>query len=321
MLHLRIVCGRHETGGVVDVLTGHPGIAHLTVDEGVAREPAGDVVQALVARESAADVLDEMERRGVPHSGQVSLHPLEALLSETADAAARAAPGEAADAVIWDELVDTTGEESRLNAVFLAFLTLACLLAAVGVITDSPITIVGAMVVSPDFGPLAALAVAVVGGRRDLAVRAGLALGVGFPFAVLATAAIAGIARLAGVLTPADVADLSGLSFIYEVGPYSVVTAILAGAAGMLALTSAKPGALIGVFISATTVPAAGLAALAAVMGDWARCGGAALQLAVNLVGLTVAGVLTLALRRRHAVAAGRALRAGRRHAPGRCGL
>src|SRR5205807_817743 len=78
-------------------------------------------------------------------------------------------------------------EESRLKVTFLAFLVIACLLAAVGVLTDSAVTIVGAMVVGPEFGPLAALAVAIVLRRWDIARRAALALGAGFPLAMVVT--------------------------------------------------------------------------------------------------------------------------------------
>lgn len=305
MLHLRVVCQTVASDSVVDLLSNEPGTAHVVVVNGVSRYPVGDVVEAVVAREVAEDVLQRLTELGVQRRGAVSLHPMDMLLSDTAEAAERGAPGEGADAVIWDELVATTGEESRLNPVFLAFLTIACLLAAVGVITDSAITLVGAMVVSPDFGPLAALAVAFVGGRRDLAVSAGLALGIGFPFAMLVTAALTLLARLGGLFEPDDLASLRDVSFIYEVGPFSAVVALLAGAAGMTALTTGKAGPLIGVFISITTVPAAGFAVLAAVVGQWSRCGEAALQLLINFAGVTLAGALTLLVRRRHIVPGG----------------
>lgn len=79
--------------------------------------------------------------------------------------------GDEADAVVWQELLARTGEESRLNVTFLAFLVVACVLAAIGVVTDSPVTIVGAMVLGPEFGPLAALAVGLVRRRWDLVKR------------------------------------------------------------------------------------------------------------------------------------------------------
>jgi uncharacterized hydrophobic protein (TIGR00271 family) len=201
-----------------------------------------------------------------------------------------------------DELLATTGEESQLNGVFLAFLTLACVLAAVGIITDSAIIIVGAMVVGPDFGPLAALAVALVAKRRALAARAALALGVGYPAAMLITGILALIARAIGLFDPTRLGHLHAAAFIYHIGPYSAIVALLAGAAGMLALTSEKSGVLIGVFISVTTVPAAGFAVLSAVAAHWAQCGEALLQLLINLLGTTVAGTLTLAVRQGHAL-------------------
>ncbi|MGJ7906451.1 DUF389 domain-containing protein [Actinopolyspora sp. H202] len=299
MLHLRVVCPSEHTDSVIDLLGTDSGIAHLIVVRDVAVHPAGDLIEAAIVRENAEHVLDQLTALGVNRSGEISLHNIDTMLSRTADTVEATTPGQPADAVIWEELVATTGEESRLNGIFLAFLTLACLLAAVGVLTDSAITIVGAMVVSPDFGPLAALAVAAIGKRRELATRAGVALGVGYPVAILVTVVLAVLGRVAGIFDAGELGRLHTASFIYHIGPYSIVIALLAGAAGMLALTSEKSGTLIGVFISVTTVPAAGFAALAAVAGHWAHCGEAVLQLLINLGGITAAGVLTLLVRRR----------------------
>jgi uncharacterized hydrophobic protein (TIGR00271 family) len=298
MLHLRVVCPPHDTDSVTTLLRADSGTAHLVVTPGGATQPTGDVIEAEIARESADGILDRLTKLELARAGEISLYTIDTLESDTAEAAERTAPGHAADAVIWDELVATTGEEAQLNGTFLAFLTVACLLAAVGVLTGSAITIVGAMVVGPDFGPLAALAVAAIGKRRGLAARAGLALAAGYPLAMLATAVLALLARAAGLFDPARLVQSHVATFIYQVGPYSVVVALLAGVAGMLALTSEKSGILIGVFISVTTVPAAGFAALAAVADDWSRCGEALVQLLVNLVGITVAGTVTLFIRR-----------------------
>jgi uncharacterized membrane protein len=65
----------------------------------------------------------------------------------------------------------------------------------------------------------------------------------------------------------------------------------------MLSLTSAKSAALVGVFISVTTVPAAGFAVLAATIGQRGTAALSAVQLLVNLVGITVAEVLMLLAR------------------------
>jgi uncharacterized membrane protein len=80
-------------------------------------------------------------------------------------------------------------------------MAIACLLAAVGVITDSPVTLVGAMVVGPEFGPLAAVAVGVARRRWDLVRRASVVLAVGFSLAMLVTAGGTVLAGAAGMLS------------------------------------------------------------------------------------------------------------------------
>lgn len=299
MLHLRVVSPADVTAAVVAVLRAEPGATHLTRLDGAALEPVGDVVEADLARECTGAVLDRLSDLGIERRGGMTLETLDTTLSLAAVRAADAAPGEAGDALIWEELIARTGEESRLNATYLAFLTLACLIAAVGVVTNSPVTVVGAMVVGPEFGPLAGIAVNLVRGRLDLARRSALAVVLGFPVAMVVTAAGALLAEAAGLFDPDTLAAADQVDFIYQVGPFSFVVAVLAGAAGMLSLVSARSAALVGVFISVTTVPAAGYAVVAATLGEWAVAGESALQLLVNLVGIVVAAVAVLLLRRR----------------------
>ena len=90
------------------------------------------------------------------------------------------------DAVVWEEVEARTSETTELGGNFLAFMVLACLIASVGIFPGSPILIVGAMVVGPEFGPLAGLCVAIVERRRDVALRSLTALAVGFPIGITA---------------------------------------------------------------------------------------------------------------------------------------
>ncbi len=299
MLHLRVMCPAEVTDAVLDKLSNAPGAVHLTIARGAAIDPLGDLVQADVVREATDELLADLRELGIDHVGGITLQPLDTVLSDAADAAALAAPGEPADAVVWEELIARTGDDSRLTITFLAFLTLACLIAVVGVVTDSPVTVVGAMVVGPEFAPLAALAVGLVLRRGDLLRRAALALGVGFPMAMLIAAAGALLSEWTGLIDMGVVGSLEQVDFIYQVGPFSLILAMLAGAAGMLSLTSAKSAALIGVFISVTTVPAAAFAALAVTTGAWRTAIESTVQLLVNLVGIAFAGVLVLLLRTR----------------------
>ncbi|TVT44049.1 DUF389 domain-containing protein [Amycolatopsis rhizosphaerae] len=300
MLHLRVICPPECTEGALAVLRDQPGAAHLLVHRGAAVTPPGDLIEADVAREAADEVVEALCELGLDRVGGITLETLDTALSDAADEAERAAPGEGADAVVWQELVSRTGEESRLNVTFQAFLTIACLLASIGAVTNSPVTIVGAMVVGPEFGPLAAIAVGLVLRRWDLVRRAGTALAVGFPLAMVVTAGATLLSELAGLLDTGQLrSGHQEVDFVYQVGWYSLIVALLAGAAGMLAMTSAKSAALVGVFISVTTVPAAGYAAVAAITGDWSRSLESVAQLAVNLVGIVIAAAGVLAIRRR----------------------
>lgn len=299
MLHLRAICPPGTTDDVVGLLAEHPGTAHLVRLHGAAIIPAGDVVEADIAREAADEIISALCGLGLDRSGGITLEQIDTAISDAADRAEEDAPGDPADAVVWEELLARTGEESRLNVTFVAFLSIACLLAAVGVITDSPVTIVGAMVVGPEFGPLAAIAVGLVRRRWDLLRRAAIALAVGFPVAMVITA-LGTVAGGAAGLFDANVlvATKHQVDFVYQVGPWSLIVALLAGAAGMLSMTSAKSAALVGVFISVTTVPAAGYASIAAILGEWTRFAQSVGQLAVNLAGIVAAAALVLVLRR-----------------------
>ncbi|MCV7289535.1 DUF389 domain-containing protein [Mycolicibacterium wolinskyi] len=305
MLHLRVIAPVELRNPILNVLEREAGVTHIVIHPGAAIEPAGDEITADVAREAVNEVVERLKSLDVHHQGAITMEPLDTVLSSAAYHAEDEADGDAADAVIWDELISRTREESHLNVTYVMFLCIACMLAAVGVITDSPVTVVGAMVVGPEFGPLAALAVALVQRKMSLARRAAAALLIGFPLAMIVTAGATLAFEAFGWVTLTSTRELEGVDFIFQVGPFSFVVALLAGAAGMLSLVSAKSAALVGVFISVTTVPAAGFAVVAATVGDWDIAGQSVLQLVVNLVGITLAGLLVLAVYRRSRITRG----------------
>src|SRR5215216_6488685 len=108
--------------------------------------------------------------------------------------------GAPADAVVWEEVEARTDEQVELSGAFLLFMVLAALIAAVGIYQDSAILIVGAMVVGPEFGPIAGLCVALVQRRKALAARSARALLIGFPLAILAAYVATLIFRATGII-------------------------------------------------------------------------------------------------------------------------
>lgn len=295
MLHLRVVCPTDLRPEVVDVLTRRDGVVAVTQDS---ESSHGAVVTADLARECTDAVLADLRAAGVAARGLVALDPIDAAFGALVDKAEEDAPGEGADALIWDELAVRIDEESTISWTFGAFMVLATLLAAIGVVTDSQIAIVGAMVIGPEFGPLAGLAIAAVNRAFGVARQAAIALIAGFAVAIVVVGLFTALGRLVGLVHPSELSGVRETEFIYHPGWFSLITAVVAGVAGMLSLSSNRSAALIGVFISVTTIPAAGNAAVAGVLGNWRETWLSLAQLGINLVGITVAGALTLLVRR-----------------------
>jgi uncharacterized hydrophobic protein (TIGR00271 family) len=303
MIHLRIVAPEKEAHKALEILHGSPAVLNVVHLHAAATKPDGDLILCDVAREEASVIIGDLKELEIPRVGSIAVENIETTLSDAAVAAEKAAPGLPSDAVVWEEVEQRTSENTELSISFVAFMVLAMQIGAVGILLDQPILIVGAMVVGPEFGPLAGLSVALVQRRGDLARRSLAALCVGFPagivLACLATLVFEGIGASPDDFVPSD-HELTG--FISKPDFFSFFVAFVAGTVGILSLTSAKSGALIGVLISVTTIPAASNIGVAAAYGDWNEAGGAAGQLAINLTSIVLAGVITLFVQRRYYV-------------------
>jgi hypothetical protein len=279
MINVRLVVPPRVTGAVTGFLAGLPTVTHVVVLPGAARSPAGDAVSFDAAREAVSSVLEGLRARGFDADRDdcvVSLQEVEAP-SRRAALAEQAAPGSPDDAIVWESVLARARADVQSSWSFYAFLCLATTIAAVAVVTDSSVLVVGAMVVGPEFGPVSALAVGIVLGRWWLARDAVRLLALGFATAVAVTAALALVARAGGWLSASDLLRPRPLtSYIWRPDRWS----------------------FIGVFISVTTVPAAGNLALALALWQPAEIGGSLLQLGVNLAGMTVAGAAVLGVQR-----------------------
>ncbi|MFF2507953.1 DUF389 domain-containing protein [Streptomyces sp. NPDC058067] len=295
MLHLRLISPADRTDAVVSLIENTVGATHLVVLPDAARTPAGDVVMCDVAREAGDELIGGLRGLQLDTTGSIAVENIDLSLSRRADRAEEEAPGEGADAVLWEQLTDATHEESTLTVTYVAFLAVATMLAACGVMLDNAILIVGAMAVGPEFGPLAGISTALVQRAPRLVLRSLWALLAGFAAAMVVTAGFSWLMDLFGLFTRSMIeAGRPNTAFIWKPDWMSFVVAFLAGIAGTLSLTSAKSGALIGVAISVTTVPAAANAAVAFAYTEYAQMWGSTGQLLANLGGIVLAGTLTL---------------------------
>lgn len=299
VLHLRLSVPAALADRVVDLLAADPAVSSLSRLPGASLRPPGDVVLADVAREAADSVLERLLELGVHVDGTLAVDPTQTWVSREAYEAERRAPGSGADAVVWPQVTRQAYSDSELNWTFLIFMCLATAIAGIAIVTDSQILVIGAMVLGPEFGAVAALGVALVRRRAGLLRQASRTLLVGFGLAIAVTFLGALVARALGWLTAAQVtAARPGTAFIYTPSGLSFVVAAVAAAAGVLSLTSERVGGLSGVFISVTTIPAAGNVALGLAVGAFDEVWGSLAQLAINLVGMALAGYVTLAIQR-----------------------
>lgn len=295
MLHFRVVTPPGTGASLAGRLLEEPAVHNVVVLPGTARRPDGDVVQFDVAREAANQVLDRLRAERLEHLGSIAVERIDMAFSDVAAAAERAAPGDPSEAVIWEEVEARVRDESGLSVSFVVMLAIAVALAAVGILTDSAVLIVGAMVVGPEYGPLASIAMGLHKGRAPRVWRGVRTLVVSFPVAILATWLLT-LMIDAVDRTPAAYRD--GLrpvtQFISRPDLFSVLVAVLAGVAGTLALTEARAGTLIGVLVSVTTVPAAANIGVALAHGRGDEATGAFAQLLLNLAAIALVGSVTL---------------------------
>lgn len=298
-MHLRLIVPAERSADVLGTLEADPRVTNLVRLAGAAVRPEGDVVLCDVTREAVSDVLGMLRRAGLYSEGGVTLSLVEAAPSANARAAERAAPGSPDDAVIWDAVLDQADAQVAGSWSYYAFLAIAVILAAVAVVTDSSILVVGAMVVGPEFGVVAALALGLALRRAPLSRRALGLLVKGFLLAIGIALLAALAARAAGWVHPSSVSAPRPLTgFIWRPDRWSAVVAVIAGCAGVLSQTAGRANALVGVFISVTTVPAAGDLALSLAVWNSRQVLGSLTQLVLNLAGMTVAGVATLLVQR-----------------------
>jgi uncharacterized hydrophobic protein (TIGR00271 family) len=298
MLHVRVVSPPGSTDHLVERLSGDPGVRNLVVMRGAARRPDGDAVQFDLLTRFANPVLREL-RAQVQDQGSVVIQYVDAAITGPAEPAEHRGRRYGEVPPVW-ELVESTiraGGEYPLS--FYALLVIAGLIGAVGILTNSQILIVGAMVVGPEYGAIMATALGIDKRERHVVRRGLAALTAGFALAFLVTLTFGLLIRWSGDtprLYEAGVRPVSDL--INSPNVFSVIVAVLAGVVGVVSLTESRANALIGVFISVTTIPAAADMGLSAAYGSWTEARGSTFQLLLNVVVLVAVGALGLHLQR-----------------------
>ena len=287
MLHLRVYGPSSSLTPVGEGLAEHDAARNVVVLQGVR---AGTVLlTAEVQADSADAVLEFLADRGVERE-EIGLARL--------DEIAPVGSSHTATSLIWADVLGQARRNARPVARYLAFMAVAGIIAAYGVIEVNPILIVGAMAVSPDLLPVTSACVGFVGRKARLALRALGTLAVGLGATCVAALALTVALDILDLLPSGFKVGESALSGLTTVNSATIGVALAAGVAGMLAFET-RASAAVGVAISITTIPAAAYLGVAAGVGEMSKASGALAVLGVNVAMLLIAGTATLMVQRR----------------------
>jgi uncharacterized hydrophobic protein (TIGR00271 family) len=300
VIHVRIVSPSDITADLVDRMTQDAAVFSITLHRGVSRHPDGDLVEFEVLNGAANAVLTDLRMLGLYRRGSIVLEDVAVFLSDEQDQAGARLGRFQQFAPVWEEVEARVRAGAAYPPSWYLLLVIAGVIGAVGILTNSQILVVAAMVVGPEYGAMASMAFCLP--RRDWRPikRGAIALTVGFSAAMLASLLL-GMAIRGGGLTPRayefGVRPVSNL--INTPNVFSVIVATLAAVVGVVSLTEARASTLIGVFVSVTTIPAAADVGLSAAYSDWSEARGSLFQLLLNVSLLVVVGAVAFVVQRR----------------------
>src|SRR5215469_23541 len=298
MLHVRVVSPAALTEQLAGRLAAAPGVQNLVVQAGAATRPDGDAVQFDMHDEAANPVFRDLRDLGLDRAGAICVERVDATLTDRARATGHGAlVGELAP--VWEMVDATIRAGAAYSPSFYILLVIAGLIGAVGILTNSQILIVGAMVVGPEYSAIMGVALGISKGERGPMWDGLLALLWGFLAAIVVTLLFGLAVRGAGKAPAEFLHGIRPVSdLIYVPNIYSVIVAILAGIVGVVSLTQARANALIGVFISVTTIPAAADVGVSLAFSSFREARGSLLQLLLNIALLIAVGAVGLSTQR-----------------------
>ena len=291
MLRLRSSVAHHRAEEFGALLRGHEGVRRVVQQTDEAQ--AQSYVFVADVEPSYADVLvEKIAEIGIPVDDYV-LTKMEVVAPQH-----RHKHGEGGiDGFAWIEVLGAAKANSRPLARYLALINVAAVIAACGVITSSSILIVGAMAVSPDLLPICATCVGLARGERDLSRRAFVTLSLGLGLVVATAMVLSALLGLFGFLPDGFEVEQSSLSTLAKTDYTTVLVALAAGIAGMLAFET-RASAAVGVAISVTTIPASAYLGVALGGGGIDHALGALVVLVLNVTLMIASGTMTLLVQR-----------------------
>lgn len=161
MIHVRMVSPAPLTEAVVALLAADPSVLNLVVQPGIARKPDGDALVCDVLTGGANDVLRGLRELRLDEVGSIVIEPVDMAFSGRAARAGAERLGALSRAPVWEAVEARIRAEGTYAPSFYLYLVVAGLIGAVGIVTNSQILIVAAMVVGPEYGAIVSVALGI----------------------------------------------------------------------------------------------------------------------------------------------------------------
>ncbi|MEF8879984.1 MAG: TIGR00341 family protein [Candidatus Thermoplasmatota archaeon] len=191
---------------------------------------------------------------------------------------------------VWiEEIYQETCNDVELSKTYFVLITLASVVAAIGILYNNIPVIIGSMVIAPMLSPSMALSLSTTLADSKLAKNAIITAIIGYTAAIL-------IGILFGLFFTAESSAAEPL-FRTEINMMYMLLALAAGVAGSLSFTRGISQSLVGVMVAVALLPPLVTSGLLIGKGLWNESIGAFLLFLVNMVGINLAGVLTFIIQ------------------------
>ncbi len=250
--------------------------------------PDGETISnVLIKSENTEFVIDLVEQYFTPiGSYRLVILPVEATIPRPEEPPKEEKIREkTAERISIEELYQKMMTISGTSKKYLIMATIACIVAAIGLLKNDVAVIIGSMVIAPLLGPNMALSLATTLADLKLARRAIVTSSEGF-FLVL------GISILMGGFMKVDI-DMPQIALRSNVSHYYIVLALVTGIAGAYSITKGVAEAMVGVMVAVAILPPLVAAGLLFGSKHWIDGTGALLLSVVNVVCINLSGVVT----------------------------
>lgn len=252
------------------------------------------LVEVPVPTDAIGYMLDRFEEAGVRSDQYTTVATLESAISPRSEELKQRFADDF-DPLTQMELKSKAQDMSRDPTSFLAMIFLSAIIAAGGLLVDSPAIVVGSMVIAPIVGPVMTASVGGVTGDRRMLVNSIWLQAAGLLTAVVAAGGFSFLLQFLGFFPETlDIGSIELIGLRLSPGFVTMVVGFTAGAAGAFGITTKGPTSLIGVMIAAALIPAAATVGIAAAWSEYRIAVGASLLLLATIILINLGSFVVL---------------------------